>query len=56
MANGKASRSAEGVAAMRALEMLKSEADRLVSDPYAEALVPGGILFAISLWIIKSGL
>ncbi len=41
---------------MRAIETLKPEADRIVSDPYARALVPGGIMFSISLWIIKSGL
>ena len=41
---------------MRAIETLKPEADRIVSDPYAKALVPGGIMFSISMWIIKSGL
>jgi len=56
MANTKVSRSAEGVAGMRAIETLKPEADRIVSDPYARALVPGGIMFSISIWIIKSGL
>ncbi len=56
MAKPKASRSAEGVAGVRAVEMARPEADRIVSDPYAKALVPGGILFSLSLWIIKSGL
>ena len=56
MANARASRSAEGVAGIRAVEMLKPEADRIVSDPYAKALVPGGITFSLSMWIIKSGL
>lgn len=56
MANTTVSRSAEGVAAIRAIEMLKPEADRIVSDPYAKALVPSGILFSISRWIITSGL
>ena len=49
IANTKASRSAEGVAGIRAIETLKPEADRLVSDPYAKALVPGGIMFSISI-------
>jgi methyltransferase (TIGR00027 family) len=56
MANTKASRSAEGVAGIRAVEMLKPETDRIVSDPYAKALVPAGIMFSFSMWIIKSGL
>ena len=56
MANTKVSRSAEGVAGMRAIETLKPEAHRIVSDTYARALVPGGIMFSISMWIIKSGL
>ncbi len=56
MANTKASRSAEGVAGMRAIETLKPVADRIVSDPYARALAPGGIMFSLSMWIIKSGL
>jgi methyltransferase (TIGR00027 family) len=56
MADTKASRSAEGVAGIRAVEMLKPEAERIVSDPYAKALVPGGILFSLSMWIIRSGL
>jgi methyltransferase (TIGR00027 family) len=56
MANTKVSRSAEGVAGMRAVEMRKPEAERIVSDPYASALIPGGIMFAMSLWIIQSGL
>ncbi len=41
---------------MRAIEMRKPENNRIVSDPYASALVPGGIMFAISMWIIESGL
>jgi len=56
MANTKASRSAEGVAGVRAAEMLKPETDRIVSDPFAQALVPRGLTFSLSLWIIKSGL
>ena len=56
MANTKVSKSAEGVAAMRAIEMRMPEADRIVSDPYASALVPGGIMFTMSMWIIESGL
>ena len=56
MANTNASRSAEGVAGIRAVEMLKPETDRIVSDPYAKALVPAGIMFSFSMWIIKLGL
>ena len=56
MAKAKVSRSAEGVAGMRAIEMRKPEADRIVSDPYAGALIPGGVMFAISTWFIESGL
>ncbi len=56
MANSSVSRSAEGVAAIRAVEMIKPEAERIVSDPYAQSLVPTGILFSLSQWIVKSGL
>ena len=56
MANPKVSRSAEGVATVRAIEMGRSENQRIVSDPYASAFVSGGITFAISKWIIESGL
>lgn len=56
MASSKASRSAEGVAAFRVIETLKPEGERIVSDPYAHALIPAGLMFSISMWIIKSGL
>lgn len=56
MANTKRSTSAEGVALVRAIETQKPEAERVVSDPYAHALIPGGVMFLISKWIIKSGL
>jgi methyltransferase (TIGR00027 family) len=56
MARTKASRSAEGVAGFRAIETLKPEGERIVSDPYARALIPGGLMFSISMWIITSGL
>ncbi len=56
MGNGKVSRSAEGVATIRAIEAEKPEAQRIVSDLYADALVPRGVLFSISKWIISSGL
>jgi methyltransferase (TIGR00027 family) len=56
VASTNASRSAEGVAGMRVIETLKPEADRVISDPYAKVLVPGGLGFSISLWIITSGL
>jgi methyltransferase (TIGR00027 family) len=56
MAKTKVSRSAEGVAGMRAIETRMPEAYRIVSDRYARALIPGGVTFAISKWIIESGL
>jgi len=56
MAKPKVSRSAEGVAAIRAIETRRPDSGRVVSDPYADALVPGGLLFSISRWIIESGL
>ena len=50
------SRSAEGVAAIRAIEAKKPEAVRICDDPFAHLLIPGGIGFAISKWIITSGI
>jgi methyltransferase (TIGR00027 family) len=56
MADTKRSRSAEGVALVRAIEAQKPEAERVVSDSYAHALIPGGVMFSISKWVINSGL
>jgi methyltransferase (TIGR00027 family) len=50
------SRSAEGVAMLRAIESEKPEGERVCYDPYAQALIPGGISNAISKWIITSGI
>jgi methyltransferase (TIGR00027 family) len=56
MADTKRSTSAEGVALVRAIETQKPEAERIVSDSYARALISGGVMFSISKWIIGSGL
>jgi methyltransferase (TIGR00027 family) len=56
MANTKASRSAEGVALLRAIETQKPEAERICYDPYARALIPGGISFFLSKLVIESGI
>jgi methyltransferase (TIGR00027 family) len=44
------------VAAFRAIETRKPEGERIVSDPFAQALIPAGIMFSISMWIVRSGL
>jgi methyltransferase (TIGR00027 family) len=56
MRRGKVSRSAEGVATIRAVEAERPQAQRIVFDPYADALVPRGRLSSVSRWIIRSGL
>jgi methyltransferase (TIGR00027 family) len=56
MKEGQSSRSAEGVAALRAIESQKPEAERICYDPYAQAFTPGGIGYTLSKWIITSGL
>jgi methyltransferase (TIGR00027 family) len=50
------SASAAGVALLRAIESEKPESVRICYDPYAEAMIPGGIAFKLSKWIITSGL
>ncbi len=55
MASTNVSRSAEGVAGVRAIETLKPASERIISDPYARALIRGGLMFSISKWIIESG-
>jgi methyltransferase (TIGR00027 family) len=52
----RSSKSAEGVAALRAIEAQKPEAERICYDPFAHALIPGGIGFSISKWVITSGI
>jgi methyltransferase (TIGR00027 family) len=56
MKQQQSSRSAEGVAGLRAIEAEKPEGERICYDPYAWAFAPAGIGFAISKWIITSGL
>jgi methyltransferase (TIGR00027 family) len=56
MKQQQSSRSAAGVASLRAMEALRPEAERICYDPYARAFVTGGIGFYLSKWIIDSGL
>jgi methyltransferase (TIGR00027 family) len=56
MKQEQSSRSAEGVAALRAIEAERPEAERICYDPYARAFTPGGIGFTLSKLIITSGL
>jgi methyltransferase (TIGR00027 family) len=56
MKQEQSSRSAEGVAALRAIEAQKPEAERICNDPLAWAFTPGGIGYTISKLIITSGL
>jgi methyltransferase (TIGR00027 family) len=56
MKKNQSSRSAEGVAMMRAIEAQKPENERICYDPYASALIPGGILNSLSKLIIDSRL
>jgi methyltransferase (TIGR00027 family) len=44
------------VALLRAIEASKPEAERICYDPYARALIPGGMSFALSKWVVVSGL
>ena len=56
MANEQPSGTAAGVALLRAVEAEKPEAERICDDPYARALIPRGISFALSRLVIVSGL
>jgi methyltransferase (TIGR00027 family) len=56
MKQEQSSRSAEGVAGLRAIEAQKPEAERICYDPYAQVLIHRGILFALSKLVITSGL
>ncbi len=56
MKKSQSSRSAEGVAMMRALEAQKPENVRICYDTYASALIPGGILNSLFKLIIDSSL
>jgi methyltransferase (TIGR00027 family) len=55
MKKKQSSASAAGVALLRAIESGKPESERICYDPYAEAMIPGGIAFKLSKWIITSG-
>jgi len=50
------SRSAEGVALVRAIEAQKPEGERICYDPYARALIAGGMSFILSKLVIDSGI
>ena len=56
MEQQQSSRSAEGVAGLRAIEAEKPEGERVCYDPFAKAFTPGGFGWSISKWIITSGL
>ncbi len=56
MADTRASRSAEGVALLRALETRKPERERICNDPYARSLLRGGISYVLSTLVIQSGI
>jgi methyltransferase (TIGR00027 family) len=55
MKENQSSKSAAGVALLRAVEAQKPEAQRICYDPYAGAFIPG-IGYAISKWVVSSGL
>ncbi len=56
MANRGASRSAEGVALLRAVETQKRESERICNDPFARKLIRGGVSYFLSKAVIASGL
>ena len=56
MKKNQSSRSAEGVAMMRAIEAQKPENERICYDPYASALIPRGFLNYLFKLIIDSSL
>ncbi len=56
MADTRASRSAEGVALLRAIETRKPEAERICYDPYARRLLGGGLSYLLSKLVIQSGI
>lgn len=56
MNNKQSSGTAAGVALLRAIEAQKPEAQRICYDPYARALIPGGISYSLSKLVINSGL
>lgn len=56
MKKNQSSRSAEGVAFIRAIEAQKPEEKRVCYDPYARALIPGGISYYLIKLVINSGI
>ena len=56
MRQNQSSRSAMGVAGLRAFESDKPEGVRVCYDPYARLFIYGGIGYSISKWIIDSGI
>ena len=50
------SRSAEGVALVRAIEAQKPEGERICYDPYARGLIDGSMSFILSKLVIDSGI
>jgi methyltransferase (TIGR00027 family) len=56
MRRGQSSRSAEGVALIRAIEAGKPEGSRICHDPLAGRLIRGGFAFAVTKWVVTSGL
>lgn len=56
MKQKQSSRSAEGVALIRAIEAQKPETERICYDPYARALIPGGISYFLNKLVINSGI
>jgi methyltransferase (TIGR00027 family) len=55
MRQNQSSRSAEGVAFLRAIEAQKPEAERICFDPYARALISGGISYTLSKLVVDVG-
>ena len=56
MSEKQSSVSAAGVALLRAVEAEKPEAERICYDPFAHSMIPGGLSFKLSKWMITSGL
>jgi methyltransferase (TIGR00027 family) len=55
MKKKQSSASAAGVALLRTIESEKPESERICYDPYAKAMISGGIAFALSKLIITLG-
>jgi methyltransferase (TIGR00027 family) len=56
MSENQSSKSAEGVAMFRAIETEKPEDSRICYDPIARDLIPHNAAFALSKWVVTSGL